>query len=165
MTCGRGSRHGSVYESTIKPIIDKRCMQCHDGCNPNIPNPTAIIRDLARLLPDAHIASVLNRAGKRTGRDNTWTEPRVRAFRHDHHIPVYRPGERAERSELTLIEAARARGISKATVQRLIAKGVLEARQVCKGAPWVIKTDALAKVQLSWRCPVPHDPSQNALEF
>src|SRR5208282_6539502 len=32
---------------------------------------TAIIRDLARLLPDAHIASVLNRAGKRTGRDNT----------------------------------------------------------------------------------------------
>ncbi len=71
MTCGRGSRHGSVYESTIKPIIDKRCMQCHDGCNPNIPNPTAIIRDLARLLPDAHIASVLNRAGKRTGRDNT----------------------------------------------------------------------------------------------
>jgi len=37
MTCGRGSRHGSVYESTIKPIIDKRCMQCHDGCNPNIP--------------------------------------------------------------------------------------------------------------------------------
>ena len=126
---------------------------------------TAIIRDLARLLPDAHIASVLNRAGKRTGRDNTWTEPRVRAFRHDHDIPVYRPGERAERGELTLIEAAKARGTSKATVQRLIAKGVLEARQACKGAPWVIKTDALAKVQLSWRCPVPHDPSQNALEF
>jgi hypothetical protein len=33
-----GARHGSVYESTIKPIIDKRCMQRHDGSNPNIPN-------------------------------------------------------------------------------------------------------------------------------
>ena len=28
MNCGRGSRHGSVYESTIKPIIDQRWMQC-----------------------------------------------------------------------------------------------------------------------------------------
>ena len=84
---------------------------------------------------------------------------------HDHDIPVYRPGERAERGELTLIEAAEARGASKATVQRLIAKGVLEARQACKGAPWVIKTDALAKVQLSWRCPVPHDRNQSVLEF
>jgi methionyl-tRNA formyltransferase len=53
------------------------------------------------MLPEAHIASVLNRPGKRTGRDNTWTEPRVRAFRHNHDIPVYRPGERAERGELT----------------------------------------------------------------
>ena len=77
---------------------------------------TAIIRDLARLLPDAHIASVLNRAGKRTGRDNTWTEPRVRAFRHDHDIPVYRPGERAGRGKLTLIEAANLRGASDTSI-------------------------------------------------
>jgi len=126
---------------------------------------TAIIRDLARALPDWQIASVLNRAGKRTGRDNTWTEPRVRAFRNDHDIPIYRHGERAERGELTLIEAAKARGTSMATVQRLIAKGLLEAQQACKGAPWVIKAEALAKVQLGWRCPVTHNPGQNVLEF
>ena len=126
---------------------------------------TAIIRDLARVLPDWQIASVLNRAGKRTGRDNTWTEPRVRAFRKDHDIAVYRPGERAERGELTLIEAARARGTSMATVQRLITKGLLQAQQACKGAPWVIKAEALAKVPLSWRCAVTHSSRQNALEF
>ena len=103
MTCGRGSRHGSVYASTIKPIIDKRCMQCHDGCNPNIPNLSGF-DNLATLVPDLHI-------------------------------------------------------------QRLIAKGLLEARQACKVAPRVIKTDALAKAQLSWRCPVPHDPNQSVLEF
>ena len=54
MTCGRGSRHGSVCESTIKPIIDKRCMQCHDGCNPNIPNLSGF-DNLTTLVRDLHI--------------------------------------------------------------------------------------------------------------
>jgi hypothetical protein len=26
------------YESDIKPILDKRCMACHDGSNPHLPN-------------------------------------------------------------------------------------------------------------------------------
>ena len=26
------------YDSTIKPILDKRCMACHDGSNPHLPN-------------------------------------------------------------------------------------------------------------------------------
>jgi hypothetical protein len=26
------------YESSIKPILDKRCMACHDGSNPHLPN-------------------------------------------------------------------------------------------------------------------------------
>jgi hypothetical protein len=26
------------YESQIKPILDKRCLACHDGSNPHIPN-------------------------------------------------------------------------------------------------------------------------------
>jgi len=26
------------YETNIKPILDKRCMTCHDGSNPHIPN-------------------------------------------------------------------------------------------------------------------------------
>ena len=126
---------------------------------------TDIIREVARLMPDMQIASLLNRAGKRTGRDNSWTEPRARAFRNDHNIPVYRPGERAERGELTLEEAATALGTSMMTVQRLITKGTLAARQACKGAPWVIKADALANVQLSRRCPVTQNLAQKALQF
>jgi hypothetical protein len=63
-----------------------------------------LIRELSRLMPDPAIAWVLNRAGKRTGRGNTWTEARVRSFRGDHRIAVYRDGERSERGELTLDE-------------------------------------------------------------
>lgn len=126
---------------------------------------TDIIRELARLIPDHQIAGILNRAGKRTGRDNTWTEARVRTFRNDHNIPVHRPEERAERGEVNIVEAARILGTSRETVRRLIAQGRLEARQACPGAPWAIKRAALATVRLSSRCPVTHEPGQKALEF
>ena len=129
---------------------------------------TDIIRELARLMPDLKIAALLNRAGKRTGQDNTWTEPRVRAFRNDHGIAVYREGERAERGELTLLEAAAALGTCQMTVLRLIRKGSLDARQVCKGAPWVIRASALADLKLSGigrRRPLTANPDQKNLQF
>lgn len=63
-------------------------------------NTTELIRSLARLIPDASIAALLNRLGKRTVKDNTWNVVRVRAFRDDHDIDVYRDGERAERGEV-----------------------------------------------------------------
>jgi hypothetical protein len=54
LTCGRGGRRGSVCEPTVKPIIDKRCMQCHDGCNPIIPNLSGF-DNLTTLVRDSHI--------------------------------------------------------------------------------------------------------------
>ena len=96
------------------------------------------IQELARLMPDRSIAAFLNRAGKRTGKGNTWTELRVRAFRSNHGIAVYREGERQERNELTQTEAAARLNISARTMNRLIRRGVIPARQACKGAPWVI---------------------------
>jgi len=94
---------------------------------------------LARLMPDKSIAAVLNRLGRRTGRGCTWTEGNVRSFRSGHHIPVYREGERAERGECTLEEAAKELGVSRMTVLRIIRRGILPAEQLCKGAPWVIR--------------------------
>ena len=126
---------------------------------------TDIIRELARLMPDLLIAGLLNRAGKRTGRDNTWTESRVRAFRKDHGIAAYREGERAERGELTLLEAAAELGTCRMTVLRLIRAGTLKARQACKGAPWVIKTQDLEAVKNARGRPVTSNPDQKAMEF
>src|SRR3954471_20280107 len=97
-----------------------------------------MIRDLARQQSDQAIAATLNRAGMRTGRGNTWTQARVCSFRSAHGIAVHRPGEMAERGELTLEEAAERLGVSKMTVLRLIGSGTITARQVCKGAPWAI---------------------------
>jgi excisionase family DNA binding protein len=131
----------------------------------------ALITQLARQLPDGTIASLLNRLGHRTGKGHTWTEMRVRSFRNDHHIAVYKTGEREARGDLTLEQAADALGASKMTVLRMIGAGVLQATQACKGAPWVIKAvdvqrpEVRAAVTSPARGPLPEDPRQISLDI
>lgn len=130
-----------------------------------------LITQLARQLNDGSIAALLNRLGHRTGRDQTWTEMRVRSFRGDHRIAVYKAGEREARGELTLEQAADALGASKMTVLRMIGAGSLQATQACKGAPWVIKTtdvqrpEVRAAVASPARGPLPEDPRQISLDI
>ena len=127
------------------------------------------MRELARQMPDKAIAAVLNRAGKRTGRDNGWTQSRVCTFRNQHDIAVYHDGERAERGELTLDEAAAKLTISPMTVLRLIHNGIISARQLCRGAPWVIKAqdleqpDVMAAAAGRRKRPPPQHPDQQVL--
>ncbi len=59
----------------------------------------------------------------------------MRSHRSANGIAVYRDGEMAERGELTLEETSQHLNISKMTVLRLIGRGIIHARQVCKGAP------------------------------
>jgi excisionase family DNA binding protein len=129
-----------------------------------------LVTVLARQMPDQAIAAVLNRAGKRTGRGNSWTRARVCVLRNHRRIPPYREGERAERGELTLEEAAKVLEVSEATVRRLIKEKALPAHQLCKGAPWVIRARDLesedarraADARRSRR-PPSGDPRQNSL--
>ena len=98
-----------------------------------------LVRVLARQLPDNAIAAILNRSGKLTAHGATWTRTHVCSLRNTHGIPVYREGECAERGEITLDEAAEALKVSRATVYRMATGGVLPARQLCAGAPWIIR--------------------------
>jgi excisionase family DNA binding protein len=128
-----------------------------------------LVCELARLLPDHSIAPVLNRLGVRSAKGQTWTQLRVRNFRGAHQIPVYREGERVERHELILGEAASRLGVHKMTVVRLIQDGLLPARQVCAGAPYVIREDDLARpatrLAIAKGRPISSDPRQESLSF
>ncbi|OYV38005.1 MAG: serine recombinase [Rhodospirillales bacterium 20-64-7] len=129
-----------------------------------------LIRGLARLLPDKAIASLLNRSGKVTGRNNSWTQSRVCTFRNQHDIAVYRDGERADRGELTLEESASALGVSPMTVLRMVKSGILDGHHLCKGAPWVITTQSVEDAKLRplrrpGLTPLTANPNQNVLDF
>ena len=94
---------------------------------------------------------------------------RVGVFRNHHQIPVYRDGERSERGEVILQEAAERLGVSKMTVIRLIKDGLLLAKQTCAGAPYVIQQvdlnlPAVRRAIKEGRA-VTHDPRQGTLEF
>jgi excisionase family DNA binding protein len=130
----------------------------------------SLVAVLARQLPDKAIAAILNRAGKATGRGNGWTRSRVCWLRNHRSIPPYRDGERAERGETTLEEAAAILEVSEATVRRLIQDKILPAAQHCKGAPWVIRTSDLHDEAVKrtaearrQRRPPSDDPHQNTL--
>ena len=127
----------------------------------------ALVRELARLMPDRQIARLLNRSGKPTGYGNGWTEQRVRGFRKHHDIAVYRNGEWAERGEITLDAAAQIIGVTKMTALRMIRRGDLKGRQACKGAPWVIKAEDVAAFGARKRStgPVTSNPTQQTFEF
>jgi hypothetical protein len=132
----------------------------------------ALARALARQMPDRLIASALNRAGKTTGRGNGWTQSRVCSLRNHHEIEVYRDGERQERGERTLDEAAETLSLSPSSVRRLIAEGQLPAKQFCKGAPWIIhavdlKREDVIKAAQARRLgsPSPENHKQKTLEL
>jgi DNA invertase Pin-like site-specific DNA recombinase len=128
-----------------------------------------LLRVLARQMSDTAIAALLNRAGKSTGRGNSWTRSRVCSVRSQQGVAVYREGERAERGESTLEEAAQTLSISVSTVRRLVASGILPARQLCKGAPWIIRCADLRSEEVQraadarrHRRPPPDDARQQA---
>jgi hypothetical protein len=104
---------------------------------------TNLIEKLARYLTDPDIASLLTRLGKKTATGLTWNESRIRAFRDDHDIAVYRKNEHHERGELLLAEASERLEMPTHAVIRLIKNKYLPAKQVCKSAPWVIEETAI----------------------
>jgi hypothetical protein len=138
----------------------------------NDDNVIGLIEALARQMPDKSIAAVLNRSGKQTGRGNTWTRMRVCSVRTQKGIALYQEGERKARGEVTLNEAADILVVSPSTVRRMIEIGLLPAQQLCKGAPWIIREEALhtENVQHEANCrrarvPSSQDPHQRTLNL
>jgi excisionase family DNA binding protein len=104
-----------------------------------------LVRMLARIEPDAWIASILNRNQRRTAHQQTGTPMRVCSLRNNHGIPVYREGERQARREMSVSEAATVLGVTPTTVLRLIRVKQLPATQACVGAPWILHREEVER--------------------
>jgi excisionase family DNA binding protein len=99
-----------------------------------------IVRMLARIEPDARIASILNRNQRRTAHGEIWTATRICSLRYRHAIPVYGEGERQARNEMSVSEASDVLGVTPTTVLRLIRLKQMPATQACVGAPWIMRS-------------------------
>jgi DNA invertase Pin-like site-specific DNA recombinase len=101
-----------------------------------------VVRQMASHYPDEQIAATLNRLGLRTGWNNTWNKQRVRDLRSKLHLPAFDEAQ-ADRTMLTMEQAAQRLHISSAMIKRLIEAKVLSATQVVPCAPWQISEEAL----------------------
>ena len=134
-----------------------------------------VVRQMASQYADEQIAATLNRLGLRTGRNNTWNKQRVRDLRSELQLPVFDEA-RADRTMLTMEQAAARLHTSTAMIKRLIEAKVIAATQVVPCAPWQISEEAVksqvvmdAVKMITGRrsriVPQSQDPNPNQLTF
>ena len=102
------------------------------------PEDVDIIRQLAVRYGDDAIAVVLNKLGRRTGKDKRWNAERVRTARSTYAIPGHHRTV-PDPEILTLGRAAKHCGVSQGTIMRLVSSGILTKHQIVPWAPWEIR--------------------------
>lgn len=128
-----GGRHTEVRVPRVKT-----------GRYPSDMAPTAVevIRKLAGHWPDRELAVSLNRMRCKTDDGETWTTVRVRDMRERLGIPDYDPSK-ADGQVISLMKAAERLGICVGSAKSLVLNGILPARQIMPGSPWLVPVEAL----------------------
>jgi hypothetical protein len=99
-----------------------------------------LIRRLAVHYPDALIAGILNRQGRKTARGDRFTANQVGSLRRYRKIPrCISPAEPHEGELATVARAAQLLGVAPSTVHRWLADGFIAGEQLTPGAPWRIR--------------------------
>ncbi|MGA8567671.1 MAG: hypothetical protein WB580_07750, partial [Candidatus Binataceae bacterium] len=100
----------------------------------------ALLRRLAAHYPDAVIAGVLNRQGRRTVTGMRFTANRVSSLRTHWRIPRFEPDRRQPEGELVSVgRAAKILGMAPSTLHRWLNEGVIAGEQLTPGAPCRIR--------------------------
>jgi DNA invertase Pin-like site-specific DNA recombinase len=100
----------------------------------------SLIRRLAVHYPDAQIAGILNRQGRRTARGMSYTASRVQSLRYHRKIPCHQRSDHQPEGELlNVTAAARQLNIAPSTLLRWLDDGFVAGEQVTPGAPWRIR--------------------------
>ena len=99
-----------------------------------------LVRRLAVHYPDAVIAGILNRQGRRTANGDRFTANKVGNLRRYWQIPRFDPTTVSSEGELLTIQrAAEILGVVPSTVHRWLADGFIAGEQITPGAPWRIR--------------------------
>lgn len=108
----------------------------------------ALLRRLAPHSPDAVIAGILNRQGRRTAYGHRFDANRIGNLRRHWKIPVCKAKSLAADGDIvTVRQAAAALGVAPSTLHRHINDGLIQGEQITPGAPWRIRLGAELKAR------------------
>ncbi len=101
-----------------------------------------LLRRLAAHYPDAVIAGILNRQGRKTATGLSFTANRVSSLRTHWNISCFEPSEQTNDAPCVTVErAAQALGVAPSTLHRWLNDGFIAGEQITPGAPWRIRLD------------------------
>ena len=104
----------------------------------------ALVRRLATHYPDAVIAGILNKQGRRTAYGNRFDGNRLGNLRRYWKIPSCEVKPLADGDLMSIKQTAVALGVAPSTIHRLLNDGIIAGEQLTPGAPWRIRlTDTL----------------------
>lgn len=122
-----------------------------------------LVHRLAAHYPDATIAGILNRQGRRTAYGYRFTNNRVGNLRRHWNIPRFQPPKEPPRGELVTVQkAAQILGVAPSTVHRWLADGFIAGEQITPGAPWQIRLTEKLRERFVQEIPPGYVPMQLA---
>jgi len=125
-----------------------------------------LVLRLAVHHPDAMIAGILNRQGRRTATGDRFTQGKVGGLRRYWKIPRFEKTADPEEGELlTVAKAAEALGVATSTLHRWLAEGFIGGEQVTPGAPWRIRVSEEVKARFVGAVPEGHVPMVDAMRL
>jgi DNA invertase Pin-like site-specific DNA recombinase len=122
----QGGVHTRIY-------VKKRATPIGNKVDPSLVD---LVRKISSELKDEEIARILNMKNIKTTRGMRWTQDRVEAFRHRHHIRAtrYTP----DPDILTMKEATAYLNISRNGLLGLVKMGAVSKNQITEFAPWKV---------------------------
>jgi DNA invertase Pin-like site-specific DNA recombinase len=125
-----------------------------------------LVRRLAAHYPDAVIAGILSRQGRKTSTGLSFNVTRVNALRSSRGIPRYRPpAEPPEGEILNVREAAKILEVSPGTIHRYLNDGLIPGEQLTPGAPWRIRITEELRSLFSEQPPDGYVPMADAVRL
>ena len=114
------------------------------------PEVVALVRVLAAEFADDQIARILHRKRLKTSKGLVFNAQRVTNIRSRYDIPGHTRAKLSGESHVYTVEkAADLLGVSRNTLDKWIATGLLRARQLTQGAPWEVQVSEADRQRLA----------------
>ena len=125
-----------------------------------------LVRRLAVHYPDAVIAGILNRQGRRTALGDRFTQGKVGNLRRYWKIPRFDLKGNHEEGELvTVARAAKILGMVPSTLHRWLTAGFIAGEQITPGAPWRIRISDEIRARFVEAVPEGYVPMVDAMRL